>query len=111
MASGHVNRINRPNTWLHRPAKRRDDFPANPEPSTHGSTVMSHQEKIVSGSVLRCSRSRCCSSIAWSPLRALVRAGLGDPGDTAVARRPGLASQPRSAATTISTSRSGSHCW
>jgi hypothetical protein len=27
MASGHVNRTNRPNTWLHRPAKRRDDFP------------------------------------------------------------------------------------
>ena len=27
MASGHVNRTNRPNTWLHRPAKRREDFP------------------------------------------------------------------------------------
>ena len=25
MASGHVNRINRPNTWLHRPSLRRDD--------------------------------------------------------------------------------------
>ena len=27
MASGHVNRTNRPNTWLHRPATRREDFP------------------------------------------------------------------------------------
>ena len=24
MASGHVNRINRPNTWLHRPMLRRE---------------------------------------------------------------------------------------
>ena len=24
MASGHANRINRPNTWLHRPTTRRD---------------------------------------------------------------------------------------
>jgi hypothetical protein len=27
MASGHVNRINRPNTWLHRPSPRREDSP------------------------------------------------------------------------------------
>jgi hypothetical protein len=27
MAGGHVNRVNRPNTWLHRPAMRRKDFP------------------------------------------------------------------------------------
>ena len=27
MASGHVNRSNRPNTWRHRPATRREDFP------------------------------------------------------------------------------------
>src|SRR6516164_6340652 len=25
MASGHVNRANRPNTWLHRPSLRRED--------------------------------------------------------------------------------------
>jgi hypothetical protein len=25
MASGHVNRINRPNTWLHRPSLLRED--------------------------------------------------------------------------------------
>ena len=26
MASGHVNRTQRPNTWLHRPSLRREDF-------------------------------------------------------------------------------------
>ena len=30
MASGHVNRTNRPNTWLHRPNLRRGDFPCQP---------------------------------------------------------------------------------
>jgi hypothetical protein len=25
MASGHVNRTNRPNTWLHRPTCKRED--------------------------------------------------------------------------------------
>src|SRR5713101_161307 len=27
MASGHVKRANRPNTWLHRPSLRREVFP------------------------------------------------------------------------------------
>jgi hypothetical protein len=36
MASGHVNRTNRPNTWLHRPSLRVTIPLANPEPSTHG---------------------------------------------------------------------------
>ena len=30
MASGHVNRIKRPNTWLHRPSLRREDFSCQP---------------------------------------------------------------------------------
>jgi hypothetical protein len=30
MASGHVNRTNRPNTWLLRPALHRVDFPCQP---------------------------------------------------------------------------------
>ena len=38
MASGHVNRANRPNTWLHRPSLRRKILLANPEPSTHGTS-------------------------------------------------------------------------
>jgi hypothetical protein len=37
MASGHVNRITRPNTWLHRPMLQNvKKVLANPEPSTHG---------------------------------------------------------------------------
>jgi hypothetical protein len=37
MASGHVNRIERPNTWLHRPMLQNvKKALANPEPSTHG---------------------------------------------------------------------------
>jgi hypothetical protein len=36
MASGHVNRTERPNTWLHRPTCVREEALANPEPSTHG---------------------------------------------------------------------------
>src|ERR1700676_324492 len=36
MASGHVNRIQRPNTWLHRPMLQNvRKALANPEPSTH----------------------------------------------------------------------------
>src|SRR5258706_9652074 len=37
MASGHVNRIYRPNTWLHRPILQNvKKALANSEPSTHG---------------------------------------------------------------------------
>ena len=36
MASGPVSRTDRPNTWLLRPALRRDRSLDNPEPSTHG---------------------------------------------------------------------------
>ena len=44
MASGHVNRINRPNTWLHRPMlQNAKKALANTEPSTHGR----HQPGIV----------------------------------------------------------------
>ena len=39
MASGHVNRARRPNTWLHRPACDVKILLANPEPSTHGTSV------------------------------------------------------------------------
>jgi hypothetical protein len=36
MASGHVNRVNRPDTWLHRPMLQNvKKILANPEPSTH----------------------------------------------------------------------------
>jgi hypothetical protein len=43
MASGHVNRIKRPNTWLHRPMLQTvKKALANPEPSTHGTNRTLH---------------------------------------------------------------------
>jgi hypothetical protein len=43
MASGHVNRANRPNTWLLRPSPADvKKSLANPEPSTHGPKRRSH---------------------------------------------------------------------
>jgi hypothetical protein len=37
MASGHMNRVKRPDTWLHRPMLQNvKKALANPEPSTHG---------------------------------------------------------------------------
>ena len=42
MASGHVNRVKRPNTWLHRPMLQNvKKVLANPEPSTHDPNVWS----------------------------------------------------------------------
>jgi hypothetical protein len=35
MASGHASRANRPNTWLHRPATRRDVLTCQLGASTH----------------------------------------------------------------------------
>jgi hypothetical protein len=40
MASGHVNRVKRPNTWLHRPMLQNlKKALANSEPSTHGTKL------------------------------------------------------------------------
>jgi 4-aminobutyrate aminotransferase-like enzyme len=40
MASGHMNRVKRPDTWLHRPMLQNvKKILANPEPSTHGHTI------------------------------------------------------------------------
>jgi hypothetical protein len=40
MASGHVNRVNRPDTWLHRPMLQNvKKALANSEPSTHGTKL------------------------------------------------------------------------
>ena len=37
MAGGHMNRVKRPDTWLHRPMLQNvKKVLANPEPSTHG---------------------------------------------------------------------------
>ena len=66
MASGHVNRTKRPNTWLHRPTLQNvKKALANPEPSTHGtfrtwragltmSVVRGRPEVASTGTDLRC---------------------------------------------------------
>ena len=42
MASGHMNRVKRPDTWLHRPMLRNvKKVLANPEPSTHDPSATS----------------------------------------------------------------------
>ena len=66
MASGHVNRANRPNTWLHRPATRREDSPCQLG-AVHTwhmasfrccAAIWSHLERIVlQNSLLRCERA------------------------------------------------------
>ena len=48
MASGHVSRTDRPNTWLLRPALRRDQSLDNPEPSTHGPSRTSRDVRLES---------------------------------------------------------------
>ena len=58
MASGHVSRIKRPNTWLHRPMLQNvKKALANPEPSTRGTfrTSRNGQRRSVVG-VKRTSR-------------------------------------------------------
>jgi len=50
MASGHVNRIKRPNTWLHRPMLQNvKKALANSEPSTHGTLRQLAQCSDMSG--------------------------------------------------------------
>jgi hypothetical protein len=50
MASGHVNRANRPNTWLHRPMLQNvKKALANSEPSTHGTKRLFAECKAMSG--------------------------------------------------------------
>jgi hypothetical protein len=36
MASGHVNRVNRPNTWLLRPLLKREEIPCQAAPVSLG---------------------------------------------------------------------------
>ena len=66
MASGHVNRVNRPNTWLHRPMLQNvKKVLANPEPSTHD-RCETCAFRIVAAQIER--RSLFCSS----PFTALM---------------------------------------
>src|SRR5664279_2463973 len=60
MASGHVNRIKRPNTWLHRPILQNvKKALANTEPSTHGTKRTSSDVRLESA--LRGKADSMCS--------------------------------------------------
>src|ERR1700687_5452373 len=60
MASGHVNRIKRPNTWLHRPMLQNvKKALANPEPSTHD-PIRTSGPRTPSGTAGYRSRCRGC---------------------------------------------------
>jgi hypothetical protein len=74
MASGHVNRTKRPNTWLHRPMLQREKALANSEPSTHGTRLTSPSDKSASGETAdnKCSGRAC-------PLLTQSRCRLGEP--------------------------------
>src|SRR5450755_2216258 len=60
MASGHMNRVKRPDTWLHRPMLQNvKKVLANPEPSTHGTKRTSSDVRL--GSALRGKADSMCS--------------------------------------------------
>jgi hypothetical protein len=68
MASGHMNRVKRPDTWLHRPMLQNvKKVLANPEPSTHDPTRTS---RVDVGQIwLSCNyRSRVRSKVLDFPL-------------------------------------------
>ena len=73
MASGHVNRINRPNTWLHRPMLQNvKKVLANPEPSTHGTNRTCRDVRVESA--IGCKADYMCSERVF---RLWTRIGHG----------------------------------
>src|SRR5260370_31712022 len=61
MASGHANRANRPNTWLHRPTPANVKILlANSEPSTHGTEGTFHLRLPMSAHWARPDVPRTC---------------------------------------------------
>ena len=74
MASGHVNRIKRPNTWLHRPMLQNvKKALANTEPSTHG-TFRKWQLSWRMSVHRRKADSYCpgCTGLRTCPMRHLI---------------------------------------
>src|SRR5258708_30012454 len=72
MASGHVNRIKRPDTWLHRPMLQNvKKVLANPEPSTHGTFETSHDVRSLVAIGGRADIART-SWVATDPKRTLT---------------------------------------
>jgi hypothetical protein len=67
MASGHMNRVKRPDTWLHRPMLQNvKKVLANPEPSTHDpkETLQDHDRSRSPWTTTRHFESR--RSIQWA---------------------------------------------
>jgi hypothetical protein len=80
MASGHVNRTNRPNTWLHRPSLRREESPCqsgavhtwhscdftNPLPNDCSLRRSGLTAEVLGTSVddPGCVKTRCCAILA-----------------------------------------------
>jgi hypothetical protein len=54
MASGHVTRTNRPNTWLQRPSLRREDSPCQLRPRRHSASrcLTSYSRSLTSDRVI-----------------------------------------------------------
>src|SRR5258705_12027370 len=92
MASGHVNRIKRPNTWLHRPMLQNvKKALANSEPSTHGTKRTWPDVRLESAFGVRA--DVICSERVFPVLthtgsrpRGMVRLGMSDSGHPRSAR-------------------------
>jgi hypothetical protein len=75
MASGHVNRIKRPNTWLHRPmlqnVKKLLPIRSRPHMALFGSADPSEEDQL-SGVKRTCSRDRGSAAIDPEPTLAFL---------------------------------------
>jgi hypothetical protein len=79
MASGHVNRIQRPNTWLHRPMLQNvKKALANTEPSTHGTFRTSRDVRLASGIRTKVDVRRS-PEFPWFLTACAARSGLPAP--------------------------------
>jgi hypothetical protein len=68
MASGHVSRIKRPNTWLHRPMLQNvKKVLANPEPSTHGTFRTWRDVQLESAICIKTDVRQCLWRYGFTP--------------------------------------------
>ena len=85
MASGHANRIKRPNTWLHRPiCKTVKKALANPEPSTHGTFRTCRDVRVESVMRTEADISMLPTFSAWADEGTLI--ALREPRSVALPR-------------------------
>jgi hypothetical protein len=78
MASGHVSRIKRPNTWLHRPMLQNvKKALANTEPSTHGTfeTSSDVRSMVATGGKADICQTLIASALAPRPKGSVQYAG------------------------------------